>query len=126
MINKYNVSNKKDRTYNGIVFDSKAEMLRYIELFILQKKDIIQSLKLQPVFILQDSFMIGKEKVREIKYIADFQYIEDGKIIIEDVKGKETADYLLKKKMFMFKYLLFTENTVYRLMNKGVIKDYKN
>ena len=39
-----------------------------------------------------------------MEYIADFQYTENGKTIIEDSKGFKTKEYLIKKKLFEFKY----------------------
>jgi len=35
--NKYNVAPKQARTVDGITFDSKAEMTRYLDLKILEK-----------------------------------------------------------------------------------------
>ena len=37
---------------------------------------------------------------RKIEYIADFQYIENGKTIVEDVKGIQTDVFKLKHKIF--------------------------
>ena len=37
---------------------------------------------------------------RKIEYIADFQYIENGKTIVEDVKGMQTDVFKLKHKIF--------------------------
>jgi hypothetical protein len=42
--------------------------------------------------------------VRAIKYRADFQYIEGGQIVVEDVKGRKTDVYKLKKKLFEYRY----------------------
>ena len=63
--------------FNGIRFDSKAEMSYYGSLRLLEITGHIKDLKVKPVFQLP-----GK-----IKYIGDFQYIEDGKTICVDVKG---------------------------------------
>ena len=39
------------------------------------------------------------------EYIADFAYLDDqGLHTVEDVKGKITTEYLIKKKMFLKKY----------------------
>ena len=90
--------------YNGIEFDSKKERDRYIELRKLEITGIISDLQLQVPFVLQDSFEFNDKKRLPIKYIADFTYWENGELVIEDVKGKKTAVYELKKKMFMYRY----------------------
>ena len=41
---------------DGLVFDSKAEYSRYLELKELEKQNIISDLELQPQFILQSAF----------------------------------------------------------------------
>ena len=98
--NKYHVSPKNERTADGITFASKAEMLRYLELKQLQKLRKITALILQPRFLL-----VPKTKnKRAVYYVADFQYIQDGKTIVEDVKGVKTEVYKIKIKMFLWKY----------------------
>lgn len=63
--------------FNGIRFDSKAEMRRYGDLRLLELTGAITNLKVKPVFQLAGG----------VKYIADFGYTENGQTIIEDVKG---------------------------------------
>ena len=89
---------------DGIKFDSKAESERYASLKLLERAGAIQNLKLQPHFLLQDSFVYQGHKERKIEYIADFQYERNGKIIVEDVKGMKTEVYKLKRKLFLYKY----------------------
>lgn len=89
------------------VFDSKAEAERYKELHILVQGNIISRLELQPVFLLQESFMHNGKRIRSIKYIADFKYITalpNGQIVVEDVKGMETPVFKMKRKMFLKRY----------------------
>lgn len=86
------------------VFDSIAESKRYKELALLEKAGQIKGLKLQPKFLLQEGFKKNGKTYRKIEYIADFMYIENGKVIIEDVKGMETDVFKLKRKMFEYKY----------------------
>jgi hypothetical protein len=100
-MNKYNA---RKTIVDGIKFDSRKESLRYCELKILLDAGIISKLELQPEFILQDTFTKNGKKYRAIKYRADFQYAEDGKTIIEDVKGMKTPVYKIKKKMFEYAY----------------------
>jgi hypothetical protein len=94
------------KVVNGIEFDSIKEAGRYQELLLLQKALKIWRLKLQPEFVLQDSFRLRKETHRAIKYIADFSYSEYGssKLIVEDVKGCKTEVYRIKKKLLLFKF----------------------
>ena len=36
--------------------------------------------------------------------VADFEYIENGEMVVVDVKGFKTAVYMIKKKLFLYKY----------------------
>lgn len=94
------------KVVNGIEFDSIKEANRYQELLLLQKACEIRNLKLQPEFILQDSFRLKKQTHRAIKYIADFQYqnFTTSEIIVEDVKGMKTEVYRIKKKLLLYKF----------------------
>ena len=89
---------------DGHKFDSKAEAKRYSELKILAQAGAIKNLELQPRFELQEPFMCDGKKYRKIEYIADFAYSENGKMIVEDVKGMKTDVYKLKKKLFLKQY----------------------
>ena len=96
---------KSKRTLiDGVAFASKKEAGRYLVLKDLQKKNKIKKLELQPAFLLQESFVRNKKKYRPIYYVADFRYEEDGKTIVEDVKGFKTPEYRLKKKLLLYKY----------------------
>ncbi|HOV13816.1 MAG TPA: DUF1064 domain-containing protein [Spirochaetota bacterium] len=111
--NKYKVSEKQDRTYNGKTFASKKEMNRYKHLLFLMGQKEIFGLETQPKFLLQEGFFYEGKKERAIYYIADFRYLDkNGSTIIEDVKGLKTPEYLLKRKLFLNKYgnsLIFKE-----------------
>ena len=85
-------------TIDEITFASKGEANRYKELKFLEGVGSIQSLVLQPKYPID----LYGEHVCD--YVADFEYIEDGKIIAEDFKGVRTAVYLLKKKLFNLVY----------------------
>ena len=89
---------------DGIKFDSMAEGRRYKELKLMQRAGIIKELELQPKFLLQESFKKNGKTYRKVEYIADFQYKENGKVVIEDVKGKKTDIFKLKHKLFEYKY----------------------
>ena len=78
---------------DGIKFDSKKEGARYNQLKLLERAGKIKDLKLQPRFDL----IINDCKCGFYK--ADFDYVENGKRVIEDVKGMKTPVYNLKKKL---------------------------
>ena len=86
------------------VFDSIAESKRYKELALLEKAGEIKDLQLQPRFELQESFKKNGKTYRKIEYIADFMYEENGKMIVEDVKGIQTDVFKIKHKLFEKKY----------------------
>lgn len=86
------------------VFDSVRESQRYKELKLLERAGEISNLELQPRFLLQDSFKKNGRTFRKIEYVADFKYIENGKTIVEDVKGIQTDVFKLKHKIFEKKY----------------------
>lgn len=89
---------------NGITFDSKREANRYKQLKLLEQVGKIDNLELQVEFELQPAYEIEGERKLPIKYVADFVYTEDGKMIVEDAKGLKTDVYKLKRKMFEYKY----------------------
>ena len=91
---------------DGHIFDSMAERDRYIELKLLQRAGEIAGLELQPAFVIHDAYVYRGRKMREIKYIADFLYVnvKDGKTCVEDVKGKRTDVYMIKRKLFLRRY----------------------
>ena len=102
---RIHVSEKADRTYNGITFDSKAEMHRYFGLLAMEKNGTITELELQPEFILQESYVRDGKKIQALTYRADFAYRDfQGRKIIEDVKGMKTEVYKIKKKILLYKY----------------------
>ncbi len=109
---KYNVAPKELRTLDGIVFDSVAEMRRYKELKILEQIGEIKDLKLQPRFLIVPK----NADERAVHYVADFQYTEEDKEIVEDVKGAKTRDYIIKRKLFKWQYpnYVFKEIKAYR------------
>lgn len=90
MSNKYRAVKT---TVDGITFDSKKEATRYQTLKFMESNGFVSDLKLQPKFDL----IVNEKKVGFYK--ADFQYIENGKRVVEDVKGMKTPVYNLKKKM---------------------------
>lgn len=104
------------------VFPSIREAERYDVLIRLLDAGEIRSLKLQPQFTLQESYITADgERVRAIRYVADFSYekicnfpmrtldgVEVGgtgwEFIVEDAKGHRTEKYKIKKKLMREKF----------------------
>lgn len=89
---------------DGYDFDSLAEHRRYCELKLLLQHGYISALEVHPRYILQDAFQHNGKKIGKIEYEGDFQYIEDGKKVCEDVKGFTTQAFQIKRKMFLRLY----------------------
>lgn len=99
--------------YDGLEFDSKKEMYRYIRLKSMQDEGLISDLRLQVPFeiipaIYEEQEIQLKTKTKYVTkcvqraayYVADFVYKDaSGNEIVEDTKGVRTHDYELKKKM---------------------------
>lgn len=100
-MSKYNAQRT---TVDGIHFDSLAEARRYDELKLLRQVGQISGLFCHIRFCLQDTFKRDGKTILGIWYEADFLYNENGRRVVEDVKGKRTAVYLLKRKMFWKAY----------------------
>lgn len=65
----------------------------------------IQEVRLQPTFLLLPAFQKNKQTIRKISYKADFHvFYADGTNAVIDVKGVETKDFKLKKKLFDYTY----------------------
>lgn len=102
MSNKYGA---KKVELDGIVFDSELEAKYYMQLKWLEKNEQILFFRLQPRYLLQEAFEKHGKKHRKIEYVADFEIHHlDGSIETVDVKGYETTDFKIKKKLFEYKY----------------------
>lgn len=87
--NKYNaVKIEKD----GMKFDSQKEYRRYIELTARMQRGEIQDLQCQVKFELAPKVKIAGEKRAKpaLRYYADFTYLSNGRLIVEDVKSAAT------------------------------------
>lgn len=101
--NKFN-NNNRAKTTDGIRHDSGKEGSRWSFLLLQERLGTIQDLKRQVRFTLIPSQYDenGKLLEREVSYVADFTYIKNDKLVVEDVKGYKTPDYILKRKMMLF------------------------
>lgn len=90
---------------DGNTFDSIMEGKFYIHLKKEKEEGNVIDIALQPQFELQEKFSKNGKTIRAITYKADFLVTyKDGSKVVYDVKGMETADFLLKKKLFDYKY----------------------
>ena len=91
------------------IFDSKKEADRFVELTLMEKGKYIQDLKTRVSFPLIPKSKYG----REIVYVCDFAYYEDGKLVVEDVKSPitKTPLYRLKKRLLAEKYGITVKET---------------
>lgn len=119
MNNYHSKYKSKKVTVNGITFDSQKEANRYRELVLLERAGRIQELKRQVKFVLipaqrefcneiytkgrkKGCFKPGKLLEKELSYVADFVYTENGKQVVEDVKGYKTPEYRIKRKLLLW------------------------
>lgn len=91
--NKYGVAPVSERTHGGIVFASKGEMKRWLELKQLERAGVIKGLRHQV------SYLLAYNGHKICKYVADFEYTENGKPVIEDFKGVITQIFRIKAKL---------------------------
>ena len=117
-VKKY--GNKKIRAGEQI-FDSKREYKRWRDLTLLERAGEIKNLQRQVPFLLlpeqrgpsvekyQKGPRRGQPKPgpvleRKLIYIADFVYEENGETVVEDAKGMRTRDYVIKRKLMLYRY----------------------
>ena len=116
-------------TVDGVTYDSVKEYRRWRELCLLQKAGKITGLDRQVKFELIPAqyrtvetgerykrndlargIRAGDPKTKEVcleqacVYIADFVYKQDGRQVVEDTKGVRTADYIIKRKLMLWRY----------------------
>lgn len=110
---------------DGIEFDSQKEARRYCELKLLQRAGKITDLQLQREFELipaqYEAFerygktgkrlQDGKRCIEQCcTYKADFCYMQDGQLVVEDVKGYRDpqsagyAKFVIKRKLMLWRY----------------------
>lgn len=115
--NKPNKYGNKKVEVDGLLFDSKKEMQRYLVLKDAERNGVISDLKTQVRYELIPSVkekyikhLKTKDKECErtiqlaITYTCDFQYNKNGEIIVEDVKASPKMlpkEFVLKKKMML-------------------------
>lgn len=110
--------NNKKFEINGIKYDSKREYQRHLVLLDAEKKGLISALELHPTYeLVPNQYTKGIKHLKtkdkdidvllesKIKYIADFRYIKNNQMVVEDVKiSKELfpKEYVLKRKLLLY------------------------
>lgn len=112
----------KKYTYLGIKFDSLKECRRYSQLRLLEQAGKIKDLQLQKAYELIPAQYEETEEVytkgihkgehkrvlleRAVVYKADFVYTncETGKQVVEDTKGMRTKEYVIKRKLLLWRF----------------------
>ena len=89
--------NNRKVEIDGYKFDSVKESKRYLLLRYRLALGEINDLRIHPRIPL----IVNGKKIGH--YVGDFQYLENGKLILEDVKTEatKTAVYQLKKKILL-------------------------
>jgi len=108
MANKYGA---KKIEIDGRVFPSKRESEYYLIYKDMLNRGEIVKLELQPKFTLIPAYTTkAGKKVRPCHYTADFLLTyPDGREKVVEVKGYRTRDYMLRRKLFEYKYQQFVE-----------------
>lgn len=100
------------------VFDSRKEYKRWCELKLLEQagriNDLERQVRIEVLPAQREPDTVGKRggKIkgklieRKVSYIADFKYWDSdaGDYVYEDVKGVRTKDYILKRKILLWRY----------------------
>lgn len=100
------------------VFDSRKEYKRWCELKLLVQSgrinDLERQVRIEVLPAQREPDTVGKRggKIkgklieRKVTYVADFKYwdCDSGDYVYEDVKGVRTKDYILKRKILLWRY----------------------
>lgn len=114
-MNKYR---SKKIEVDGMTFDSRKEYRRWCELSLLERAGKITDLQRQIKYVLiptqyepptvgkNGALKRGKVIERECSYVADFVYIENGNLVVEDVKGYKGGGaysvFTIKRKLMLY------------------------
>lgn len=116
-------------TVDGMTFDSRKEYRRWCVLRQMERTGQITGLKRQTKYELIPAqyrtvetgerykrdipakcIRAGDPKTKDVciekscVYIADFEYRENGRLVVEDVKGVRTEAYKIKRKLMLWRY----------------------
>lgn len=95
---------------DGRKFDSQHEAERYLVLKDKQRRGEIYGLACQQRYTIIAPQSLGKKRIRETVYIADFVYYDarNEKLVVEDAKGYRKGPayqiFAIKRKLMLEKY----------------------
>jgi hypothetical protein len=119
---KFNIAKVEDRTFQGVKFDSKREMERYIHLLSEEAKGNIDNLEYHNRVMTIHLTSPTGQKVKLFDYEPDFTYVTNVKIewrrtkrgkfvvwnvgdeVIEDSKCFREKTYIIKCKAVLIQY----------------------
>jgi hypothetical protein len=85
----------------GHTHDSKREAMRCNELHILEAAGEITDLMIHPQYwFVINGRQLKHPNGRRVGYKSDFEYIENGMLVTEDVKGVVVRDWPLRRAVF--------------------------
>jgi hypothetical protein len=85
----------------GHTHDSKREAVRCNELHILEAAGEISDLTIHPQYwFVINGRQLKHPNGRRVGYKSDFEYIENGMLVTEDVKGVIVRDWPLRRAVF--------------------------
>lgn len=105
------------------IFDSKKEYKRWLALKKMQQageiSDLQRQVSIELIPAIREPDIIGprggrkpgKLIERKSYYVADFVYTQNGVKIVEDSKGVRTKDYVLKRKILLWRYGIRVKET---------------
>lgn len=80
--------------------DSKREANRAVDLRLMEKMGLISELEEQVKYEL-----VPKQPgERAVTYTCDFRYREGGQLVVEDSKGFKTQQYIIRRKLMLFRH----------------------
>ena len=86
----------------GHTHDSKREAVRCNELHILQAAGEITDLTIHPQYwFVINGRQLKHPNGRRVGYKSDFEYVENGMLVTEDVKGVVVRDWPLRRAVFV-------------------------
>lgn len=92
-------------TVDGVTFDSKAEAEYFCYLKLLLKAHEVKKFNTQVPYELVPAYERKGKKIRAMVYKADFVVdYADGHTEVVDVKGVQTKEYLLKRKLLLYQH----------------------
>lgn len=95
----------KSQCNAGHTHDSKREAIRCNELHALEAAGEISDLMIHPQYwFVINGRQLKHSNGRRVGYKSDFEYVENGMLVTEDVKGVVVRDWPLRRAVFKALY----------------------